>query len=130
MASTEVPIPFSEPPWILGLPSPYYNESHRQWQKNCRAFLKDNLTDHAMEWEEAGDWFLERFGDIVTKIKDARKERRKLATTFDDEIRDRHESVQGKKRSIEEALAEMGKNGKSFLQAGTPKRARRWSSLR
>jgi len=55
MVDTEVPIPFSEPPWILGLPSPYYNESHRKWQKNIRAFITENLTKHAMEWEDAGD---------------------------------------------------------------------------
>jgi acyl-CoA dehydrogenase len=54
MAAQTVPIPFSEPPWILGLPSPYYNESHRQWQKDCRAWLKERFTDHALEWEEEG----------------------------------------------------------------------------
>jgi len=55
MVDTEVPIPFSEPPWILGLPSPYYNESHRRWQKSIRAFITENLTKHAMEWEDVGD---------------------------------------------------------------------------
>lgn len=55
MADLEVPIPFSEPPWLLGLPSPYYNASHRRWQRTIRAFIKENLTDHAIEWEEAGD---------------------------------------------------------------------------
>jgi acyl-CoA dehydrogenase len=54
MAAQEVPIPFSEPPWILGLPSPYYNESHLQWQKDCREWLKERFTNHALEWEEEG----------------------------------------------------------------------------
>jgi acyl-CoA dehydrogenase len=54
MAAEEVPIPFAEPPWILGLPSPYYNESHRQWQKDCREWLKDRFTAHTLEWEEEG----------------------------------------------------------------------------
>jgi len=45
------PIPFSEPPYLAGLPSPYYSESHRSWQKKCRAFIKKNLTDHAFDWE-------------------------------------------------------------------------------
>ena len=44
-------VPFSEPPYLAGLPSPYYNESHRKWQKACRAFLDENLTQHAMDWE-------------------------------------------------------------------------------
>ena len=42
--------PFSEPPYLAGLPSPYYNESHQRWQKACRTFLDENLTQHAMEW--------------------------------------------------------------------------------
>jgi acyl-CoA dehydrogenase len=54
MASQEISIPFSEPPWIQGLPSPYYNESHRQWQKDCRAWLKERFTDHTLQWEEEG----------------------------------------------------------------------------
>ncbi|EXJ71195.1 uncharacterized protein A1O5_06189 [Cladophialophora psammophila CBS 110553] len=50
-----VPIPFSEPPWLLGQPSPYYNESHREWQKSCRAFIEEHLSSHAREWENEGD---------------------------------------------------------------------------
>ena len=44
-------LPFSEPPYLAGLPSPYYNESHLRWQKTCRAFLDENFTHHAMDWE-------------------------------------------------------------------------------
>lgn len=54
-SDAETPVPFSEQPWLLGLPSPYYNDSHRRWQQACRKWLKPNLIDHAMEWEEAGD---------------------------------------------------------------------------
>lgn len=45
------PVPFSEPPYLAGLPSPYYTTSHLNWQKKCRAFLEENLLAHAMEWE-------------------------------------------------------------------------------
>lgn len=45
------PVPFSEPPYLCGLPSPYYNASHLSWQKNCRAFIEENLLKNAMEWE-------------------------------------------------------------------------------
>ncbi|KAI9752053.1 MAG: hypothetical protein M4579_005781 [Chaenotheca gracillima] len=44
-------IPFAEPPWLNGLPSPYYNESHRRWQKTCRAYAEENLIQHALGWE-------------------------------------------------------------------------------
>jgi len=47
------PIPFSEPPWLSGLPSAYYTPSHHRWQTACRAFITENLTQHAMDWERA-----------------------------------------------------------------------------
>ncbi|RSL99259.1 Acyl-CoA dehydrogenase apdG [Fusarium ambrosium] len=53
--SSSVPVPFSEPPWLIGLPSPYYNESHISWQKACRAFVDEHLAPFALEWETAGD---------------------------------------------------------------------------
>lgn len=45
------PIPFSEPPYLAGIPSPYYKPTHLKWQKACRAFLDENLHQDAMEWE-------------------------------------------------------------------------------
>ena len=48
----EVPIPFSEPPYICGLPSPYYTAGHKKWQKACREFITENLTQYAWEWEK------------------------------------------------------------------------------
>ncbi|KAJ9212856.1 hypothetical protein DTO166G4_5513 [Paecilomyces variotii] len=47
------PIPFSEPPYLRGIPSPYYTESHHRFQKACRAFIWENLHKHALEWERA-----------------------------------------------------------------------------
>ncbi|MCJ1428881.1 hypothetical protein MMC29_006792, partial [Sticta canariensis] len=47
-------IPFSEPPYLSGLPSPYYSPSHLSWQKACRAFIRENLFEHAMDWERKG----------------------------------------------------------------------------
>jgi len=50
-----VPIPFSEPPWLMGLPSAYYNESHKKWQKTCRVLVDKLLMAEGGEWEKAGD---------------------------------------------------------------------------
>ncbi|CEJ94345.1 hypothetical protein VHEMI09883 [[Torrubiella] hemipterigena] len=56
MASkSSVPVPFSDPAWLRGLPSPYYNESHRAWQKTCRNFMEKHVTPYALEWEESGE---------------------------------------------------------------------------
>jgi hypothetical protein len=46
-------IPFSEPPYLAGLPSPYYKPTHLAWQKACREFIQKNLLDNALEWDTA-----------------------------------------------------------------------------
>ena len=45
------PIPFSEPPYLAGLRSPSYSPSHLRFQTVCRAFIEENLIQHAMDWE-------------------------------------------------------------------------------
>ncbi|KAH7142760.1 acyl-CoA dehydrogenase/oxidase [Dactylonectria estremocensis] len=49
------PTPFSESPWLTGLPSPYYSDSHRKWQKSCRDFISQHLGPYALEWEDEGN---------------------------------------------------------------------------
>jgi len=45
-------LPFSEPPYIVGLPSPYYKETHLKWQKACREFVDKHLLEKALEWDK------------------------------------------------------------------------------
>lgn len=45
-------LPFAEPPYQRGIPSPYYKATHLRWQKACRAFMDEHFTPHAMQWEE------------------------------------------------------------------------------
>ena len=49
--ASKPPVPFSEPPYLAGLPSPYYSPSHLRWQKACRVFIQEHLLNNAMEWE-------------------------------------------------------------------------------
>lgn len=76
------------------------------------------------EWEEAGDWFLEKFSDVVKKMTESRREKRKLAIQLEVEIAHRHEHVDNRKRGIDEALDGMSITGRHVLRAGTPKRQR------
>lgn len=50
-SGSNTPVPFSEPPYLCGLPSPYYTPELRKWQKACRAFIDEHLTPYAFEWE-------------------------------------------------------------------------------
>jgi alkylation response protein AidB-like acyl-CoA dehydrogenase len=47
--------PWSEPAWSHGIPSPYYNDTHRQLRKALREFVDANVLPDALEWEAAGD---------------------------------------------------------------------------
>lgn len=48
-------VPFSEPPYLLGLPSPLYKETHFKFQKACRAWFDEHFTPYALEWETEED---------------------------------------------------------------------------
>jgi len=63
-APHQTSIPFSDPPWLLGLPSPYYTPSHRAWQKSCRAFVTHHLGQHALQWETEESVPEHVFGDF------------------------------------------------------------------
>lgn len=39
----------------MGLPSPYYSDSHRKWQKTCREFVEETMMPYAADWERDGD---------------------------------------------------------------------------
>ncbi|KAL4869904.1 hypothetical protein BDV12DRAFT_195906 [Aspergillus spectabilis] len=47
-------IPYAEPPWVCGLPSPYIRDSHRQLQRAMREWVETNLIPHASGWEKSG----------------------------------------------------------------------------
>ncbi|EAQ83154.1 hypothetical protein CHGG_10972 [Chaetomium globosum CBS 148.51] len=51
---TSAPIPFSEPPYLLNLPTPYFTPSHLAWQRAIRPFLQTHLHTHAIAHETAG----------------------------------------------------------------------------
>ncbi|KAI9375581.1 acyl-CoA dehydrogenase/oxidase [Aspergillus egyptiacus] len=55
MSTPPVPIPFSTPPWLQGLPSPYHTPSHRKWQAACQSFMAEHLHAHVLEWENTGE---------------------------------------------------------------------------
>jgi len=71
------------------------------------------------EWEEAGDWFLDRFGDTIKALKNVRREKRKAARAFEDEIEQRETHVSKKRSVMNVAMGGMKSNGAAVLQ-GTP----------
>jgi hypothetical protein len=75
------------------------------------------------EWEEAGDWFLDRFGETIKRLKDVRREKRKAARAFEDEIEVRETAVDKKRALTRVAMSDMKSSGAAVLQ-GTPGKKR------
>lgn len=75
------------------------------------------------EWEEAGDWFLDRFGETIKRLKDVRREKRKAARAFEDEVEVRETAVSKKRALTRVAMSEMKASGAAVLQ-GTPGKKR------
>jgi hypothetical protein len=75
------------------------------------------------EWEEAGDWFLDRFGDTIKALKNVRREKRKAARALEDEIEQRETHVSKKRAFTNVAMSGMKSSGAAVL-LGTPGKKR------
>ncbi|KAI8956257.1 extracellular mutant protein 11-domain-containing protein [Xylaria longipes] len=67
------------------------------------------------DWEESGDWFLERFGEIMVRFKEARKEKRKIVNAFENEIAEREEAVRNKIYGIGQTLTDLKTEGEDMM---------------
>jgi alkylation response protein AidB-like acyl-CoA dehydrogenase len=45
-------VPFSEPSWYRGIPTPYYQEKHVAWRAKVRAFVENELHPFVDQWDE------------------------------------------------------------------------------
>jgi hypothetical protein len=68
------------------------------------------------EWEDAGDLFIERFTNIMTKLKEARQAKRKIATDFEKLIEEREAAIREKSEKLDHDLAEMRKGGEGVIR--------------
>lgn len=54
MASALKLTPWSEPAWAHGIPSPYYNDSHKRLRDSLRSYIDTNVLPYALDWEASG----------------------------------------------------------------------------
>jgi hypothetical protein len=69
----------------------------------------------AAEWEEAGDWFLDQFSDVIDRARKARQAKRKLAAGFEAEIEQRHEHVSKRQHLVHEVMSTMKVQGQGLM---------------
>jgi hypothetical protein len=67
------------------------------------------------DWEESGDWFLEKFGEIMNGFQRARKEKRTIMEQFENEIAAREEAVRNKIHGIGQTLADLKTEGEELM---------------
>lgn len=63
------------------------------------------------EWEKAGDWFADQFSDVMKKLRDARRSKRRMIQDFEDEAAMREEAVRTRSDNIDRKLQTMKENG-------------------
>ncbi|KAK5123117.1 hypothetical protein LTR85_003315 [Meristemomyces frigidus] len=47
--------PWSEPAWSHGIPSPYYNASHRKLRDALRYYIDERILPYSLDWEAKGE---------------------------------------------------------------------------
>lgn len=48
-------VPYAEPAWYRGVPTPYYTEKHAAFREKTRKWVDENLVPYVDEWDEAGE---------------------------------------------------------------------------
>lgn len=68
------------------------------------------------EWEECGDWLIDRFAALMGLLKEGRKARRQLAYQFEAEIRMQHDKTERERIDIENMIQSMRTGGIGVMQ--------------
>ncbi|KAL0933061.1 uncharacterized protein CTRU02_212023 [Colletotrichum truncatum] len=67
------------------------------------------------DWERSGDWFLEQFGQVAQKLKEARQNKRATVENFESEIASREEAVRLRTENINKKLSQIKHKGEDML---------------
>ncbi|EQK98204.1 hypothetical protein G6O67_000931 [Ophiocordyceps sinensis] len=67
------------------------------------------------DWEASGDWFVDQFADIMTRLRDARRSKRRMIQGFEDEVARREEAVRLRSETIDRKLAKMRQDGQRVV---------------
>lgn len=71
------------------------------------------------QYEECGDLMMEKFNDIMSRIKTTRQQKRAAAMEFEEQVAKREERVRAKKNAVDQDLARLKKAGEDVVQGKT-----------
>ncbi|KAG5940030.1 hypothetical protein E4U53_007691 [Claviceps sorghi] len=67
------------------------------------------------EWENAGDWFVEQFTGIMSRLRQARRNKRKMVAAFEKEASEREEAIRSRTDAIDKKLMKMKQDGQRVV---------------
>lgn len=91
-------------------------EFYRSKDEDAQAQLFTQMS--VREWDESGDWFLEGFSSIVTRMKEARQAKRKIVEQYEKEVSEREEEVRRNKAAIDRKLSKLKHDSSAMLKGG------------
>ena len=105
---------FALPPQLQGKPLGDQITYYASRQTEELALFYEHLSTR--EWEEAGDWLVEKFADLLKQLKEKRQEKRKITEGFEAEIEAREKAVRGKSDLLDKKLKDMRASGEGVLR--------------
>ncbi|KAL3955481.1 hypothetical protein ACCO45_011044 [Purpureocillium lilacinum] len=94
------------------LPSKLAQYRHLSDREQSQMFASLSMED----WETAGDWFVDQFTNIMQRLKQARRDKRRLIRDFENEAAVREEAVRLRSDTIDRQLAKMRQDGLRVVQ--------------
>ncbi|PHH66465.1 hypothetical protein CDD80_937 [Ophiocordyceps camponoti-rufipedis] len=68
------------------------------------------------DWEASGDWFVEQFTDLMKRLREARRGKRRTIRAFEDEASRREEAVRLRSETIDRKLVKMRQDGQRVVE--------------
>ena len=81
-----------------------------------RAFFSSLPTE---QYEECANLMIRRFSDIMSKFTEARRQRRRFAKGFEEEVARREDCVRGKTSAVNKDLGRLKRGGEEVMRGGT-----------
>lgn len=120
--------PFDFNPKKRALQRAENNDDDKPLQQRLRQAVNlDEIAQNTMlsdltleEWEEAGEWFMTRFSELMKEMTKARRDKRRAAAELEREVAKRNDAIANKQQKLEEVVKEMRSGGESLLK--TPRK--------
>ena len=71
------------------------------------------------QYEECANLMIRRFSDVISKFTEARRQRRRFAKDFEEEVARREDCVRGKTSAVKKDLGRLKRGGEEVMRGGT-----------